>query len=67
MAIGKPPGPKHVAKDFHIGNTHVIIATDHCEDKTPEDVERILARIAANVMPELVAAERKRREDTQAG
>ncbi len=67
MAIGKPPGPKHVAKDFHIGNTHVIIATDYCEDKTPEDVERILARIAANVMPELVAAELKRREDTQAG
>lgn len=67
MAIGKPPEPKNVAKKFYIGNTRVIIATDYCEDKTPEDVERILSRIAANVMPELVVAELKRREDTQAG
>lgn len=66
MAIGKPPEPKNVARDFYIGNTHVKIATDYCEDKTPEEVERILARIASNVMPELVAAELKRREKTQA-
>lgn len=66
MAIGKPPEPKNVARDFYIGNTHVRIATDYCEDTTPEEVERILARIASNVMPELVVAELKRREKTQA-
>ncbi len=50
--------PRHIAKDFMIGNTRVKIATDYCENVTPEEVERILARIARRALPALIAAER---------
>lgn len=46
----------HIAKDFMIGNTRIKIATDYCEDKTPEDVQKILDRIAQKVKPGLVAS-----------
>lgn len=46
----------HIAKDFLIGNTRVKIATDYCENKTPEDVQEILGRIARAAKPMLVAA-----------
>lgn len=47
----------NIAKDFKIGNTRIKIATDFCKDKTPEDVQKILDRIARAVMPSLIAAE----------
>ncbi|MBR0365738.1 MAG: hypothetical protein IJH94_02930 [Clostridia bacterium] len=50
--------PRHIARDFYIGNTHIQIATDYCEDKTPEDVNRILKRIARNASRSLAAAGR---------
>lgn len=46
----------HIAKDFMIGNTRIKIATNYCEDKTPEDVQKILDRIAQKVKPGLVAS-----------
>lgn len=36
--------PKEVARDFLIGKTRVIIATDYCKPK--EQVEEILKKIA---------------------
>lgn len=35
-----------VVEDFYIGNTHVCIHDDYCKDKSPEDVQKILDRIA---------------------
>lgn len=40
----------NIAKEFYIGNTHIKIATDYCENKTPEDVERILEKIARTAL-----------------
>lgn len=36
----------HVVEEFYIGNTHIRICDDYCRDKTPEEVEAILKRIA---------------------
>jgi hypothetical protein len=53
-----------IVKDFYIENTHVVIRDDYCFDKTPEDADRILGRIAARALPVLQAAEAsKRKED----
>ena len=46
----------HVVEEFYIGNTKVRICDDYCRDKTPEDVERILRRIAANALRAFQAA-----------
>lgn len=51
--------PKHIAREFKIGNTRVRIATDYCEDKTPEDVQKILDRIAENALEDFRAAARE--------
>lgn len=53
----------HIARDYKIGNTRVIVATNYCEDKTPEDVQKILDRIARKVQPGLVAAMIKEQEE----
>jgi hypothetical protein len=45
-----------IVKDFYIENTRVVICDDYCRDKTPEDVNRILGRIAARALPVLQAA-----------
>lgn len=36
----------HIVKEFRLGNTRIKIADDYCREKTPEDVEKILQRIA---------------------
>lgn len=46
----------HIVRDFMIGNTRIKIADDYCRDKTPEDVKRILRKIARDVQPALSAA-----------
>ena len=46
----------HVVKDFCIGNTHVKICDDYCRDKTKEEVDEILARIAQKVRIPLLKA-----------
>ena len=43
-----------IAKDFKIGNTRVRIATDFCDTKTPEEVQKILERIARCVYETIV-------------
>lgn len=45
-----------IVKEFMIGNTKIKIADDYCKDKTPEDVERILAKIARDAQRSLTAA-----------
>ena len=42
--------PGHVVKEMQIGNTRIKICDDYCRDKTPEDVQAILTRIAANAL-----------------
>lgn len=44
-------------EEFTIGNTRVKICDDYCRDKTPSEVEAILARIAETVREPLIAAE----------
>lgn len=44
-----------IAKDFKIGNTRIKIATDFCEDKTPEEVQMILERISIAAKQSLIA------------
>ena len=46
----------NIVKEFKIGNTTVKIADDYCRDKTPEDVQKILDRIAFNAQKALTAA-----------
>ena len=36
----------NIVKDFFIGGTHVIIADNYCKDKTSEDINETLSRIA---------------------
>ncbi len=64
MEILKELEPKHVAKDFYIGHTHVRIATDYCENKTKEEVDEILRRIARDAQRALSAQYRKQHEHT---
>lgn len=49
-----------VVLEQKIGNVTVRIHDDYCKDKTPEDVRKILRRIADYVQAEVVAAELKK-------
>ena len=46
-----------VAKDYRIGNTRIKIATDYCDQRTPEEVQDILDRIARMALETIRAAE----------
>lgn len=46
MARWFEPKEPHIARDYMLNGTHVRIATNFCEDKTPEDVQEILNRVA---------------------
>ncbi len=45
----------NVVRNFKIGNTRVIICDDYCRDKTPDEVNAILARIACRAQERLSA------------
>lgn len=47
----------NIVRDFTIGNTRIKIADNYCRDKTPEDVERILRKIARTAQEHIRAAE----------
>lgn len=49
----------NIAKDFKIGNTRIQIATDYCENKTPEEVQEILRRIAITAQRNFIAERNK--------
>ncbi len=53
----------HVVEDFYIGDIHVRICDDYCRDKTPEDVDKILKRIAELTYGPLVEAQLAREEE----
>lgn len=57
----EPPKVGHIVKEYYDGNTHIIICDDYCRDKTPEDVEAILDRIAEIAYPNLLKQEMERR------
>lgn len=46
----------HIVEDFMIGNTRIRIADNCCRDKTPEDVQRILRKIARDAQAAISAA-----------
>lgn len=46
-----------VVKDFKVGNTRIKINDAYCRDKTPADVEAILAGIASRAQAQLMAQE----------
>ena len=47
----------HVVKDFDIGNTHIHICDDYCNNKSAADIEKILNRIASNAMTAISVSE----------
>ena len=55
----KPPEIGNVVKEFYIGKTKVKICDDYCRDKTPEDVEKILNRIAERALRAFQSYQRK--------
>jgi len=40
-------------KDFKIGSTRIRLCDDFCRDKTPADIEAILARISRRAQAQL--------------
>ncbi len=44
----------HVVKDFMLGDTRIKICDDYCWDKTPEDIQSALDRIAGKTYPVLL-------------
>lgn len=55
----------NISKDFKIGNTRVKIATNFCSTKTPEDVQKILERIAKDAMQSFIASKTKTEQKEQ--
>lgn len=47
----------NVVKEYTIENTRIKICNDYCWEKTQEDIDRILARIAGRVSEHLSALE----------
>jgi len=56
----------NVVKSYKIGNTRIKICDDYCRDKTPEEVDAILKRIADFAYECLLSAEvaKRRAEKT---
>lgn len=46
----------NVVREFSIGNTRIRICDDYCRDRTREDVELILQRIAQRALEQFSAA-----------
>ncbi len=51
----------HIVKEFNIGNTKVKIADNYCKDKSKEEVDEILNRIA------MIALQDYRANESQKG
>jgi hypothetical protein len=45
----------NVVKEISVENTKVKICDDFCRDRTPEQIEKILSKIAGNAFVELSA------------
>ena len=46
----------HIVRDFTVGNTRIKIADDCCRDRTPEEVQQILRKIARDAQAAISAA-----------
>ena len=55
----------NIVRDFMVGNTRIKIADDCCRDKTPEDVQKILRKIAQRAQAAITAAALKDCEKTK--
>ena len=56
----------HVVEEFYIGRTKVRNCDDYCRDKTPEEVEKILARITQLAQDAYIAAQIRKQETASA-
>lgn len=45
----------HIVQEFNIGNTRVKIADNYCTDKTPEDVKKVLGKMARTAQEHFTA------------
>ena len=52
----EPEHSPNIVRDFTVGNTRIRIADDCCRDKTPEEVQAILKRIAQRAQAAITAA-----------
>lgn len=52
-----------IVRDFYMGKTHVMIDDTYCRDKTPEEVQEILDRIAANAFRAINAAHYRKMQE----
>ena len=59
--MNSPERGLNIVRDFTIGNTRIKIADDYCRDKTPEEVQEILKRIAIRAQAAISAAYRDRK------
>lgn len=55
----------NVVREFYIEDTHVRICDDYCRNKTREEVEAILQRIARNAFGPLSVAALEDEKDTE--
>ena len=53
MTLLETLNPKNVAKDFHIGDTHVVIITDYVRPK--EEVGEIIRKVTRDAQRALAA------------
>lgn len=61
------PMPRgHVVKDFMIGNTHVLICDDYCQNQTREEAEEIMRNFCRVCLPHMQAAEYKKMQEEAA-
>ena len=60
-----PQETGHVVEEFYHGHVHVRICDDYCRDKTKEEVDAILARIARNALIALQPVLRKQKEEEE--
>lgn len=56
----------NIVAEYKIGNTVIKVADNYCRDKTPEDIQRILDRIAANVVEYRIAQAAKKAREAKA-
>lgn len=54
-----------VVRDFMQGNVHVKIDDEYCKDKTPEEVQAILDRIAERAYRAIYGAEQLKLREEQ--
>jgi hypothetical protein len=48
----------HVVEEYRVGNARVLISDDYCRNRTKEEVDAILAGVAARAYADLISMEK---------